>query len=183
MGAADCRYNAIIYDKHPISKHPHYHAYHLFAVSNGGGAGTVSNLKSAGYCNTGRSAPRISALLMERPGCASVGRAIFGGLVPYGKLRTGAGHSTFIRISKPVEIGKAGTSVYLFAVTIPDVKNWTIILNKDTTLYGGWIQAGNDVVRITVPVQSAARHYESLTLMSMWCRITEWYTCPGVMYR
>jgi hypothetical protein len=104
------------------------------------------------------------SITYERP--AARGRAIFGGLVPYGKLwRTGAGHSTLIRISKPVEIGKTPVPSGTYSLfTIPDVKNWTIILNKDTTLYGvDGYKPGNDVVRITVPVQSAARHYESLT--------------------
>jgi hypothetical protein len=104
------------------------------------------------------------SITYERP--AMRGRTIFGALVPYGKLwRTGAGNCTRIRFTKPVEIGKTPVPSGTYSLlTIPDVKSWTIILNKDTTLYGlDGYKPDNDVVRVTAPVQSATRRYESLT--------------------
>jgi len=104
------------------------------------------------------------SITYERP--AMRGRAIFGGLVPYGKLwRTGAGNCTKIRFSKPVQIGKTPVPSGTYSLfTIPDAKSWTIILNKDTTLYGvDRYKPENDVLRIAAPVQSTARRYESLT--------------------
>jgi hypothetical protein len=104
------------------------------------------------------------SIAYERP--AMRGRTIFGGLVPYGKLwRTGAGNCTRIRFSRPVEIGKTPVPSGTYSLfTIPDVKSWTIILNKDTTLYGlDGYKPEKDIVRVTVPVQSTTRRYESLT--------------------
>lgn len=101
----------------------------------------------------------------ERP--AARGRAIFGALVPYGKLwRTGAGHCTTIQFSRPVVIGKTPVPSGTYSLfSIPDIKSWTLILNKDTTLYGvDGYTPGNDILRITAPVQSTTRHYESFTI-------------------
>jgi len=66
------------------------------------------------------------------------GRKVFGELVPYGKLwRTGANKASFIEFTDSVRI--AGTSVKKgkYAIfTIPNVDEWTIVLNSD------WNQSG-----------------------------------------
>src|SRR5690242_7898509 len=71
----------------------------------------------------------------ERP--AARGRKIFGDLVPFDKLwRTGAGNCTKIKFSSPVTItGKKIAAGTYSLLSIPNLLQWTIILNSDTTLY------------------------------------------------
>jgi tetratricopeptide (TPR) repeat protein len=101
----------------------------------------------------------------ERP--SARGRKIFGELVPYNKLwRTGAGHCTKMGFTTSVTIGNKKMEKGIYSLfTIPTKKEWTIIINRDTTLYGirGYDER-NDVVRIKVSPQSTHRHYEALTL-------------------
>ena len=50
-------------------------------------------------------------------------------------------------------------------MTIPSTNEWTVILNKDTTLYGISNYDGrNDILRFKAKVQSTNRYYESLTI-------------------
>jgi len=98
---------------------------------------------------------------------AARGRKIFGGLVPYKELwRTGAGYCTKIKFSDSVRINEkqiwAGT-YSLF--TIPDINDWTIILNSDTSLYAtdGYDEKKN-VVSFKTPIKKSSRYYESLTI-------------------
>jgi hypothetical protein len=81
------------------------------------------------------------------------GRVIFGDLVPFGEIwRTGANKATSISFSSDVKIGgkdvKAGT-YSLF--TIPNAQEWTIIINKNTELWGSDdYKQEEDMVRIMV---------------------------------
>ncbi|MBA6157169.1 DUF2911 domain-containing protein [Tenacibaculum sp. S7007] len=84
------------------------------------------------------------------------GRKIYGSLIPYGKLwRTGANASTKITVDKEVSFSgnkiPAGTyGLY----SIPNKKEWTIIIHKKSKLWGaGGYQKENDLVRFTVPSQ------------------------------
>ncbi len=100
----------------------------------------------------------------QRP--AARGRKIMNGLIPFGKMwRTGAGRCTKIYFSKPVTIRTkllAAGSYSLF--TIPDSKEWTVIINNDTSLYGtSRYNERNDVVRFQVKSEVSRRFYESLT--------------------
>jgi hypothetical protein len=72
----------------------------------------------------------------SRPGMKA--RTIFGGLVPYNEIwRTGANAGTKVTFSDNVTLGGqevlAGEYTLL---TIPGLKEWTVILNKDLTLSG-----------------------------------------------
>ncbi|HYI79227.1 MAG TPA: DUF2911 domain-containing protein [Chryseolinea sp.] len=105
------------------------------------------------------------SVIYERP--AARGRKVFGELVPYDKLwRTGAGNCTKIKFSDNVLIENkvilAGT-YSLF--TIPDLQEWTIILNSDTTLYGtGGYNELKDIVRFRAKAKATERYYESFTI-------------------
>jgi tetratricopeptide (TPR) repeat protein len=101
----------------------------------------------------------------ERP--AARGRKVFGELVMYNKLwRTGAGNCTKIRFSKPVTIDNKNISKGTYSIfTIPDTNEWTVILNKDTTLYGTTsYEATKDIARFKVKPHPTDRYYESLTI-------------------
>ncbi len=104
----------------------------------------------------------------ERPAARGrVEKEIFGELIPFGKVwRTGAGMCTRISFSTDVFIEgkriKKGTySLY----TIPERKEWTIILNSDTVSYGtSSYDEKKDVVRLGAVSTRSNRFYESFTI-------------------
>lgn len=101
----------------------------------------------------------------ERP--AARGRKIFGGLVPWDKVwRTGAGYCTKLGFSREVVVGGQPVAAGKYSLlTIPGRKEWMIILNKDTTLYGSRdYDPTQDVIRFRVPAGKAGRFYEALSL-------------------
>lgn len=101
----------------------------------------------------------------ERP--AARGRKVFGELVPYGKLwRTGAGNCTKIGFSNAVIIDSKNISKGTYSLfTIPGANEWTVILNKDTSLYGvSSYEETKDIIRFKAKPYPTDRFYESLTI-------------------
>ena len=94
-------------------------------------------------------------------------RKIFGGLVPFNKLwRTGASDATILTISAPVILeGKPLPAGSYSLFTIPNLTEWTIVINKHVGGHGldGYDEK-NDVMRFTVKVDSSTRFYESFTI-------------------
>ncbi len=97
------------------------------------------------------------------------GRAIFGGLVPYGQVwRTGANEATEITVTRDIKINgldlKAG-SYSLF--TIPQKDTWTIILNSELGLWGAYnYNSKLDVLRFDLPVTPVTEFvYEAFTVL------------------
>ena len=93
-------------------------------------------------------------------------KEIFGTLVPYGKVwRTGAGTGTRISFSTDVYINDQTVHRGTYSLfTIPEKKNWTVILNTDTVAYGAFsYDEKKDVVRVNVEPRKSDRYYESLT--------------------
>ena len=99
----------------------------------------------------------------ERP--AARKRKVFGGLVPWNKVwRTGAGNCTKISFDTNVVVGGKKIAAGTYALlTIPGKTEWTVILNRDTTLYGtAAYDPKKDVARfVTVPAKTQ-RFYETL---------------------
>ena len=95
------------------------------------------------------------------------GRKIFGELVPFEKLwRTGASDCTSITTNEDIVFGNTTLKMGSYSIfTIPSKKEWTIIVNTDTTLHGetGY-DAKKDVFRFTVPVESVPSFYETFTI-------------------
>ncbi|RTY96727.1 DUF2911 domain-containing protein [Flavobacterium sp. GSP27] len=95
------------------------------------------------------------------------GRKIFGELVPFEKLwRTGASDCTLITTNEDIVFGNTTLKMGSYSIfTIPSKKEWTIIVNADTTLHGetGY-DAKKDVFRLTVPVESISNFYETFTI-------------------
>jgi len=108
----------------------------------------------------------ISEITIEysRPGVK--GRIIFGGLVPYNKIwRTGANASTIITLNDDaiIEGNKVPAGKYSI-YTIPDKKEWTIILNKN--LKGGmYYPEGQDLCRFKVKSKSLKDKIETFTIV------------------
>ena len=88
-------------------------------------------------------------VVYSRPGVK--GREIFGGLVPFGKVwRTGANQATKIVFSTPVKINGSDIPAGTYGLfTIPDEKEWTIIINKAPAQWGAYqYDEKTDLVRI-----------------------------------
>lgn len=104
-------------------------------------------------------------LSYSRPGIK--GRKVFGDLVPYGKVwRTGANQATTISFAddvtiggKPVKAGKYGL------LTIPDKRNWTIVISKqlDVTSPAQYKQ-DQDVVRVEAKTMDMDDAMETFTM-------------------
>ena len=88
-------------------------------------------------------------------------------LTPYGEVwRTGANEATEITFYKDATFGsksiKAGTYT-LF--TIPGEREWTIILNSDTNIWGAYdYNEEHDVLRVTVPLEKDKKFIEAFTM-------------------
>ncbi len=111
------------------------------------------------------SAPLIARVIYSRP--QKSGRTVFGELVEFGKVwRLGANEATEIEFYKDVRIGnkkilKGKYTMY----ALVDTANWTVILNKETDVWGAFkYDEKKDVVRTTVPVIKLAEPAEMFTM-------------------
>ncbi len=95
------------------------------------------------------------------------GRAVYGNLVPYGKLwRTGANAATRISFNEPVQINGKNIDTGSYALyTIPGESEWTIILNKGYKNSGtsGYTES-DDVVRFNVKPTKIQTPVETFTI-------------------
>ena len=66
------------------------------------------------------------------------GRKIFGGLVPYGEIwRTGANKAVELKLEGTTMINNQKVEPGAYSIfTIPGATEWTIIINKNTELWG-----------------------------------------------
>lgn len=114
-------------------------------------------------------------LSYSRP--AMKGRAIFGDLVPFGKVwRTGANQATTITFGEDVTIGGTQVKAGKYGIlSIPGQSEWTIILTKQTNVTSpAAYKEDQDVVRVTAqvnqlpfPIQSFMMLFENITANSM----------------
>ena len=109
--------------------------------------------------------PLTARVIYSRP--KKEGRAIFGGLVEYGKLwRLGANEATEIEFYKPVTIGgkKIAKGRYtLYAIV--NEKAWIFIINKETDIWGSFkYNPSKDIVRVDSPVKTLSEPTESLSM-------------------
>src|SRR5215210_3888345 len=112
------------------------------------------------------SEPLVARVIYSRP--QKEGRAIFGGLVEYGKVwRLGANEATEIELYRDVKIKdkKLARGRYtLYA--IPTENQWTVIFNKDTDIWGAFkYDEKKDVLRVDVPVQKNTDTTEAFSIL------------------
>ena len=94
-------------------------------------------------------------------------REVFGKLVPYGEVwRTGANEATEITFYKDVMIANAKVKAGTYTLySIPNEKEWTIILNKKTLTWGAYEYSDElDLVRINVPVRQMQNPIDALSM-------------------
>jgi Protein of unknown function (DUF2911) len=95
------------------------------------------------------------------------GRAIFGGLVPWGEVwRTGADEATIFTTEADVVVGGLKVPKGEYALfTIPTEKQWTLVLNKTAKQWGAFkYDAKQDLGRAPMTVASAAKPVEQFTI-------------------
>ncbi|MFH6942897.1 DUF2911 domain-containing protein [Flavobacterium sp. FlaQc-50] len=120
--------------------------------------------KAVKFKKTDTTLPSIK-VIYSRP--SAKGRSIFGELIPFGEVwRVGANENTEIKFYKPATINgiavPAGT-YSLFA--IPEKDKWTVIINKEIDLWGGYAyDQSKDLVRILVPVKAITTPVEALSI-------------------
>jgi len=100
----------------------------------------------------------------SRPGIK--GRKIFGDLVPYGKVwRTGANSATRIKFSDDVIIGGQALKAGEYAVyTIPNEKEWEIIINKGSANWGTDYKQEDDILRVKANPVKLDQPVETFTI-------------------
>ena len=101
----------------------------------------------------------------SRPGAKE--REIFGGLVRYGKMwRTGANKATKITFDENCVFGGAKVKKGSYSLfSIPGDKEWTVVLNKNTELWGvGEYDEKNQVCSIVAKVIETKDFTESFTI-------------------
>jgi hypothetical protein len=99
---------------------------------------------------------------------AARGRAVFGNLVPFGKVwRTGANENTTISFSEDVVIdGKTLPKGKYALYTVPKIESWEVIFYSTTNNWGNpevWNEA-NVVLRTTVKEEAMSKPVESFTI-------------------
>ncbi|HZL42784.1 MAG TPA: DUF2911 domain-containing protein [Verrucomicrobiae bacterium] len=101
----------------------------------------------------------------SRPGVKN--RTIFGDIVPYDKVwRTGANEATRITFSGPVQLNGADIPAGTYALfTIPDPKEWTIIINKGAKQWGAFrYDEKADLVRVKATPVKLSEPVETFTI-------------------
>ncbi|MGA3285697.1 MAG: DUF2911 domain-containing protein [Verrucomicrobiota bacterium] len=104
-------------------------------------------------------------VVYSRPGVKN--RTIFGGIVPYDRVwRTGANQATKITFSTPVKLNGTDIPAGTYALfTIPGKKEWTIIVNKNSSQWGAFqYDEKADVARVKAKPVKLAEPVETFTI-------------------
>jgi Protein of unknown function (DUF2911) len=95
------------------------------------------------------------------------GRAIFGGLVPYGEIwRTGADEATILTTDGDLMIGTLRVARGSYALfTLPGKKEWTLVVNKTAKQWGAFsYKAKDDLGRVPMNLGATAAPVEQFTI-------------------
>lgn len=109
----------------------------------------------------------LSVVTVDYSRPSTKGRKIFGELVPFGQIwRTGANNPTVLTFNGEAKIAGKKVPAGSYALySIPGKSEWTMILSKNTKLWGamGYNQA-DDLFRFTVAPSKTSKMYESLEI-------------------
>jgi hypothetical protein len=106
--------------------------------------------------------PLIARVIYSRP--QKDGRKIFGDLIEYNKVwRLGANEATEIEFYRDVKIQDKKVPKGRYTLyAIPTPSKWTIILNKETDIWGAFkYEEKKDLLHVDVPVQKPAETLEA----------------------
>ncbi|MGD1846648.1 MAG: DUF2911 domain-containing protein [Salibacteraceae bacterium] len=104
-------------------------------------------------------------VVYSRPGMKD--RTIFGDLVPYGKIwRTGANKATMIKFDEPVSFNNKEVPAGSYSIfTMPGKEMWTIMINKNTELWGaGEYKESEEVTRFEIKSTTLGDPVETFTI-------------------
>jgi len=110
--------------------------------------------------------PPVARVIYSRP--QMKGRKIFGGLVPFGEVwRTGANEATELTLYESFTIGDFCLDPGTYTLyTIPQKNSWTIIINKDTNVWGAFsYKKEKDLARVQVKTNEVAAPVEILSMI------------------
>lgn len=116
------------------------------------------------YPTSNRDSNKSIRVLYSRPQLK--GRAL-SKLAPNGEVwRTGANEASEITFNEPMKLGETTIPAGSYSLyTIPGEKEWTVILNKATNVWGAYnYNASDDLARITVPVKLAKKSLEAFSM-------------------
>lgn len=88
-------------------------------------------------------------------------------LAPNGAVwRTGANEATEVVLYKSMTLGTAVVKPGTYSLfTIPGEKEWTVMLNTDTNIWGAYTyDQTKDVARVTVPVKESKKFLEAFSM-------------------
>lgn len=111
------------------------------------------------------SEPLMARVTYSRP--QKNGRKVFGELVEYGSIwRLGANEATEIEFFRDAKIGATRVKKGRYTLyAVPTTDKWTIILNKETDVWGAFLyDAKKDVARTEVTVQHNPDALESFSM-------------------
>ena len=93
-------------------------------------------------------------------------RVIMGELVPYGKIwRTGANAATTLKTEGDIMIGNLHVPAGTYTLfTIPNKKEWTLIVNKQTGQWGTNYDEKQDLGRVAMKVRPAKKTIETFKI-------------------
>lgn len=94
------------------------------------------------------------------------GRLIYGEVVPYDRFwRTGADAATKLTLSRAIYFnGKELPAGEYSIFTLPSKNGWTIMFNKESTIWGTEYKAENDVLRVPMTTEALPESVELLTI-------------------
>ena len=94
------------------------------------------------------------------------GRQVMGSLVPYGQVwRTGANAATTLVTESDLMIGSLHVPAGTYTLfTVPNEKEWTLIVNKQTGQWGTRYDAAQDLGRVKMTVRKAKAPLETFKI-------------------
>jgi hypothetical protein len=94
------------------------------------------------------------------------GRAIMGGLVPYGQVwRTGANAATTLVTPRDLRIGDTRVPAGTYTLyTLPGESGWQLIINRQTGQWGTEYDQAQDLARIPMQVERLPQPVEQFTI-------------------
>lgn len=116
------------------------------------------------YAKSDRNAKPEIKVVYSRP--QKKERKVFGELVPYDKVwRTGADEATEIKFFKDAKLGEKTIPAGTYSLfTIPGEKEWTIIINSETDVWGAYdYDESKDIARIKV-TPSTGKEIEAFSI-------------------
>jgi hypothetical protein len=97
---------------------------------------------------------------------AKRGRAIYGGVVPFGEVwRTGANAATQFRTDKALKMGDAVVPAGMYTLwTIPSPTGWRLIINSETGEWGTEHKAEKDLFTLDMSVSTLSQSIEKFLI-------------------